>query len=114
MWIFTEIGYFSVVKKSSSGDEVIVRARVREDLVRLGKSINVKLKIRADSGTDYRFRAGIKKAHLAEYLQQAVLTLNYDNFKDTIPHKDSARRNAYLRCWEALCTWQERIRTYKR
>jgi|WetSurMetagenome_2_1015567.scaffolds.fasta_scaffold688626_2 hypothetical protein len=106
MWIFTEIGYFSVVKKSCQDDEVIVRARVREDLVRL--------KIRADSGTDYRFRAVIKKAHLAEYLQQAVLTLNYDNFKDTVPHKDSARKSAYLRCWEALCAWQERIRAFKR
>jgi hypothetical protein len=111
MWIFTRDGYYSAVHKDCKGDEVLVRSRQRGDLLALGKKLGVDLRIKQTVLSDYRYRAVMKKADWAKYLAETALELDYDNFKNTVPKTDFKRHSAYLRCWEALCSWQESSRS---
>lgn len=113
MWVFTVEGFYSVVKKDCAEDEVLVRSRQRADLVRLGEKLSLKVQIQEKAGTDYRFRTVLKKEQWAEYLADAALSLDYPNFKATVPKQDFRRHEAYLRCWEALFEWQEGSRKRK-
>jgi hypothetical protein len=110
MWVFTKDGFYSVVQKDCRPDEVLVRSRQRADLVKLSMKLGLKVKIREQAGTDYRYRTVIKKTDWARYAAEAALDINYPNFKDRVPKRDFRRHDAYLRCWEALFEWQESSR----
>ena len=113
MWVFTRQGFYSVVQKNCGEDEALVRSRQKSDLVALGKKLGIELRVQENAGTDYRFRAVVKKADWARYLTDAVLELDYSNFKNTVPQRDYRRHNAYMRCWEALFEWQKSLRGRK-
>lgn len=110
MWVFTKEGFFSVVQKDCEADEVLVRSRQKRDLIGLAEKIGVKVKLLEGVGTDYRYRAVVKKKDWAKYLSDSALDLDYDNFKNTVSNRDHRRHSAYLRVWEALLAWQESTR----
>lgn len=114
MWVFTRDGFFSVVKKGCETDEVMVRARQKSDLVELGTRLNFTLCIQTDTGTDYAFRAVLKKSDWAGYLADEAMHLDYENFKGALSNKDHARQTAYCQCWKALLDWQEQSRPKRR
>jgi len=109
MWIFTIDGFFSVVKDDYCAEwEVMVRARLRKDLVRLAKVVGLKGKdiLRIDHA-DYRYRLKLPKDFWVSYLARKAEGIDYPNFKNTVPAKDHARHEAYMGCWAALRRWQE-------
>ena len=60
MWLMTAIGFFSIVEKPNDrhDDTLTVRARVEGDLAALKARYLPEMgEIKADQGTDYRFRA---------------------------------------------------------
>ena len=58
MWIFTPIGFFSVVKKEHDAeDEITIRARVRADLEALKAYVASMSEIREDRNADYWYRS---------------------------------------------------------
>jgi hypothetical protein len=111
MWVFTKDGFFSAVwDKQCKGDEVMVRARCREDLCRLSK----KLKGYCDddlieelSEAGYGFRMKIAKHEWADYLAEYARSIDYaDAKKNLVSPGDNYRQEAYFKVWEALFRWQ--------
>ncbi len=117
MWIASNIGFFSIVKKTShlneDGPEVhVVRARDKGDLTRLlAKSSEAPgFTWRNDSVTqihswdysDYRYRIYVEEAEdFAAIFSTLSATITYDNFKDEIlktPHQ-LKKYKAYEDLW---------------
>lgn len=105
MWLVTKFGFFSVVRKPDDGPGMLtVRARVKSDLVALRDGYLPTLgSITSSEGTDYRFRARVAKAALAEAVGKIALDVDYANFKDEVAvRQGQGRATAYGRVWEAL------------
>lgn len=84
MWIFSQDGFFSIVRKPGDGD-LTIRARCAADLDRLrerwlptlGPTIH-------GGGTDYPVRARCAPRQLGDALLAMALDLDYPNFKDRL------------------------------
>jgi hypothetical protein len=88
MWIFTNIGFFSVVQKPEdvSDDVLTVRARRKEDLQRLGKYVNVGDIIETPHA-DYEYRVRIFKPDFYFAISDIIDAIDYSNFKDSVLNK---------------------------
>jgi hypothetical protein len=106
MWIFLPSSMLSIVEKP--GDRatgtLTVRGRVKGDI----KAVFPSAVIEADTGTDYRFRAKVPREQVAKAMHEAVMNINYSNFKNAV--KDSERHDAYTDVWKAMYRFQERQR----
>ncbi len=103
MWIFTTLGFFSIVQKHGTTN-LTVRARAKSDLDALRENYLPSLSPTvAKGGTDYPWRATVDHSSFAEALKQMALDVNYDNFKDTVAvTQGSARASIYHGVWAAL------------
>jgi len=84
MWLFTQVGYLSIVQKR--GDrKLCVRARRRSDLDRFRetycKSMTPTI---ATPSADYGFRAYIGRKALINAMRRVVKDIIYDNFKSQV------------------------------
>lgn len=104
MWIMLNDCFFSIVSKDCARDELLVRARRKGDIEKLWPTA----KITRDAGTDYLYRAAIKKVEIKAALANEVDRVTYANFKDSMGKspEDSCLHAAYLRCWHALLDLQ--------
>jgi hypothetical protein len=84
MWIFSETGFISAVRKNDRPDVITVRARDRESLEPLAQAAGVDI-AKSPHG-DYPYRAFIKPDIFALWVSDVALTLDYDNFKSHIAH----------------------------
>lgn len=98
MWSFIpKCGFLSVVQHDGRADQVVVRARVADDLVRLKALFVPKLgAIEATPQRDYGWRADCSKAAFARALAKAAADIDYFNVK-----AETARRLGRAR--EAVC-----------
>ena len=106
MWIASNIGFYSIVKKPShlneDGPEVhVVRARDKDDLTRLLAKTSLPsgfawkhqsvTRIHDWDSSDYRYRIYVEEAEdFAAMFSTLSSTITYDNFKDEIkdtPHQ---------------------------
>jgi len=102
MWIFLNNAFLSVVDKGdATGKTLLVRARRLKDITRVFPQADVK----ADLGTDYRFRARIDREELALRMADLVRGIDYGNFKSGVEEQD--RHDAYLKVWSAMFRFQE-------
>ena len=111
MWLYSTCGFFSIVHKPPcEKDEVLVRARCREDILKLQEVLNATLNFDGKpfrtSKADYAYRMVVPKGVMASFMAGLLMDLGYDNFKDTIPSGDHLRHEAYFRCWDAMYDWQ--------
>lgn len=111
MWLYTRTGFYSIVHKPPcKKDELLVRARSREDIDRLQDLLKKRYQFDGqviDSPkADYAYRMIVPKEIFALFMLNAVIELKYDNFKNTVHGKDYQRHDAYMRCWEAMYEWQ--------
>ncbi|MGJ3243361.1 MAG: hypothetical protein ACFE0O_10465 [Opitutales bacterium] len=108
MWLATQHGFFSMVRKNS--DRYAVRARVREDLERLGERIGVAHPIHCRPEADYRYRWEVDLEELLEILVQLGADLDYPNFMARIEERPDQRDKLpiYQDLWTALHTLQAR------
>ena len=107
MWLFTTIGFFSVVQKP--GDSFLtVRARVASDLDRLREKYMPELsKTIMNKGTDYPYRATISHEDFAKGMEKIVKAIHYGNFKAEIEAKmGSERETIYHKVWHTLLKLQ--------
>jgi len=106
MWIFLPKSMLSIVEKP--GDRgtgtLTVRGRIKGDI----EAVFPGAVIEADTGTDYRFRAKVPREQVAKAMHEAVMNLNYSNFKGAV--KDSKRHDAYMHVWDAMFRFQEQQR----
>ena len=103
MWLFANIGFFSVVQKSGT-DFLTIRARVASDLGNLRKSFMPGLSpTTTKGGTDYPYRATINHGEFAAGLAKLGETINYSNFKNEVAEKmGSQRAHTYSKVWQDL------------
>jgi hypothetical protein len=103
MWIFTTVGFFSVVQKP--GEEFLtVRARVASDLDRLRMTYLPKLSstIVTRKG-DYPYRATVSHEDFAQALAQMGRDIHYGNFKNEVEKEMGAvRERTYEEVWSLL------------
>jgi hypothetical protein len=103
MWILTDFGFFSVVKKHGE-QELTVRSRVREDLELLRERYLPDLgPVLEGAGSDYPYRARASAAAVAAAISKAVTDIDYGNFKDSVEIRQGHARGAvYSKVWAAL------------
>lgn len=100
MWLFTTIGFFSVVQRP--GDAFLsVRARVAEDLDRLREEYMPELSETVEwPGADYRYRAFISHEDFARGLARLAMDIDYGNFKSAVGvHQGLDRELLYSQVW---------------
>jgi len=116
MWIFTPIGFFSVVTAhKNQPDHVMVRARAPEDLLALIDTLDRYCDSQHDRDdldiihtmkADYPCRIIVRRELFANWLHDAIMGLDYDNFKDTVAgtNAEGSRRahGPYLEVWTVL------------
>lgn len=99
MWLFLNDSFLSIVAHREEADALLVRARRAGDIEAVFRDVPVL----EQGGTDYRFRATVPAAEVAQAVAGRVRAIDYGNFKDSVP--DRARHDAYLRVWDVMRRW---------
>lgn len=109
MWMFTTDGFFSTVQDDYCGqDEVMVRARCRQDLEALRSRMGWAAEVLTTPQADYRWRMKVSRSQWAAYAAQAAGGIDYPNFKaQALDAAGRHRSRAYHACWAALHGWQD-------
>lgn len=104
MWIFTKHGYLATVQHRDEPDTIIVRTRVKKDLVTCKKLYFKKMgKIEFNETADYPYRANISKADFAEGMALAIQDTDYEKFKSAVGDEQGrARESLYTNIWSTL------------
>jgi hypothetical protein len=109
MWIFTDLGFFSVVAHREQVGVLLVRARVRSDLEALRARLPLEPKIVTTNAADYRYRMLVPTETFAAVMADAVRSIDYDNFKDAVDERQGHdRAHVYLGIWDHLRSWLQR------
>jgi hypothetical protein len=82
MWVFTETGFVSVVRKNDRPDLYTVRSRDRQSLEPLAAM--AKVEIVASPLGDYPYRAYVEPAVFTEWLADQASQIEYSNFKSRV------------------------------
>ena len=108
MWLFTPIGFFSIVQKPGD-DDLTIRSRVAGDLEFLRERYLPSLSpIMTTLDGDYAFRATASHRDFAESLASMAASVDYDNFKDEVAKKQGGERaEAYSKVWGVMQRLQE-------
>jgi predicted lipoprotein len=105
VWIATDFGFFSIVEKpwDKAQGTLTVRARVRGDLVNFIQRAGASTSIADDAEADYHYRIQVRKADVATVLGEAVLGIDYSNFKNQVAIRQGSKRAAvYAAVWGVL------------
>ena len=102
VWVIHPVGMFSAVMANDGTDRIVVRARVREDLVALQRWIP-RAKIIKGGGTDYPFRVVVSREEWTAACVGLAEDVTYSNVKDEVERRQGrARHDVYMRVWSAL------------
>lgn len=103
MWIASKNGFISIVKHLDLADALMVRARVKKDLL----SIFDAGRIIETPEADYRFRVLVPKREMAEMLAEKILDIDYPNFKNEISGIKEQRDKlaAYHEIWSVMWSY---------
>ena len=101
MWFCFKSAFLSVVHKDCKADELLVRARVAGHI----ESVFPSAKVRETYGTDYLFRAVVKRKEVGRVLTDIAFHYKEPNFKNSVT--DDALHTAYSRVWSVMAGLQE-------
>jgi hypothetical protein len=111
VWLFTTVGFFSIVLDRDVPRRLVVRARIEGDLESLRDlhlpelTKTVKLAAR-----DYRYRAWCSHAAFARAAGRIARAISYSNFKSEIARTQGAAREAlYAEVWSLMLDAEPRI-----
>ena len=101
MWIFTDTGFISIVRKPEHPGVLTVRARDRQSLEALAAKAGVEVK-RSPEG-DYPYRVFVTDGPFLEWFLDRGGELKYSNFKSRV-HKTRGYDYAHAlgRVWSAM------------
>lgn len=100
MWLCFNRSFLSIVEKDCHPHELLVRARRPGDIER----IFPKAKVTESTNTDYRYRAKVPRAAIADALAKEVERISYSNFKDSVA--DKPLHDAYMGVWTVMSRMQ--------
>ncbi len=108
MWLFTTIGFFSVVQKPGEA-QLTVRARVAADLDRLRERYLPTMSATvANAGTDYPFRARVSRKAFSEAMARMGEDIDYANFKNEVAKvSGKGRAGIYSGVWTRLLALEQ-------
>jgi len=101
MWIQFNNAFLSIVENREKKIELLVRARVKGDIEKVFPEAD----IFEDNNADYKYRAFISKAIVAEKIMLKVTEINYDNFKNSV--EEIERKKVYGNIWAELRKFQK-------
>jgi hypothetical protein len=102
MWLFTSQSFLSIVDKGDpTSKTLLVRARHAGDI----ECVFSDAEVQVGGGSDYRYRARIDREQVVAAIAEAIRTIKYDNFKNTVMEED--RHDAYLEVWEDMYAYQQ-------
>ena len=99
MWIFTNHGFYSIVKDKSSETNLLVRARKREHLEVLFDSS----RITYSPKRDYQYRVNAHRDEVSDLLYHSTNDITYTNFKNSITDSTLNRMASVL--WSVIFGW---------
>lgn len=100
MWLYTTLGFYSVVAHRDLKDTLLVRARVRGDLEKLREVMPELGVLQETPDADYAYRATITRQAFALGMTELVKYLDYPNFKNAVMERQGlARERAYEDVW---------------
>lgn len=104
MWVFTEYGFFSIVAHRDKPNTLIVRGRVRDDLVEFHKRAGIRgSKVFENHRADYPYRLELPSVAVGKVLMDSVGAMRYPNFKNQVALKQGHERsNTYHDIWAIL------------
>ncbi len=82
MWIFTETGFVSAVKKPEHEGQYSVRARDEQSLAGLISATGAELIV--SSNTDYKYRVIVSPEQFISWLTDQAQSIDYSNFKSRV------------------------------
>jgi len=102
MWIFTSKSFVSIVadKDDLNGDRLLVRSRAKGAINELFPDADEFYM----TGSDYAYRAWVKRNEVSRVIQNYINSLDYDNFKNSIKDKDYS--SACMGVWTEMFNYQ--------
>ena len=100
MWVMFSNAYISVVHKDCKSDELLVRARMKGHI----EAVFPDAKVAESTHTDYRYRAVLPRAVVAQALADQAMSLQYDNYKNTV--KNHRFHDALAAVWGIMARLQ--------
>jgi hypothetical protein len=109
MWLFTKIGFFSVVADEGRRDVLVVRARDKKDLEALvAKKPEIFTEIIHLENRDYAWRTFVYQTAFAPIVSQLVLEIDYTNFKSKVmADQGIEREKVYAQVWGVMRQLQD-------
>lgn len=113
MWVFTNFGFYSVVQHNKKPNNFLIRARSKDDLIRLilsyGEILNLSAKdIIVNDSADYRYRVEVDKSAWSNVISKISEDIDYYNFKDSVKDNlGSYRANLCHQVWDVMYELQE-------
>jgi hypothetical protein len=106
MWLCTQLGCVSIVRKEP--DIFHIRARCREDLNQLAKAAGTGTLIASFAGSDYPWRILCPAADLSRFMSALTTSIDYGNFKSAIAASPTQRTklSAYHDIHHRMVEWQ--------
>ena len=106
MWIFTDTGFISAVRKPEYPSVVTVRSRDRESLESLAAKAQVEIK-RSPNG-DYPYRVFVGDGPFIEWFLDRGSDLNYSNFKNRVVETRGKQfASALNKVWSAMLSVED-------
>jgi hypothetical protein len=106
MWIFTDTGFISAVRKPEYPGVVTVRSRDRESLELLAARAQVEIK-RSPHG-DYPYRVFVTDGPFIEWFLDRGSDLNYSNFKNRVAQTRGKKfASALNKVWAAMLSVED-------
>lgn len=115
MWLFTTLGFYSIVRSSLEPDHFQIRARKREHLVNLQEHMNGRYgpeylgDIIACPDADYRWRIIASQDCLAIVLCELLALVDYTKFKPAVHQQlpnDMAYHATLIPVWREMLVMQ--------
>lgn len=103
MWIFSKDVFLSIVEDADQPTWLLVRARVKGDIEKVFPDAIVK----RTPNADYRFRTTLDRDTVANAVNDAILDIDYGNFKNAVT--DKRRKVPYTRVWFEMSEMQEKL-----
>jgi hypothetical protein len=105
MWVVMNDSYISAVQDRTNKMNLVVRARVREDLENTFPTLKEQIIESTDS--DYRFRLFVTKQFFCGVMNTKIMDIDYDNFKNSV--KQNWRHTAYFAIWTIMYNVQKKL-----
>ena len=103
MWLVLDNSFLSIVKDRDNEDRLLVRARLKGDI----EKIFPEAEVIEGAGSDYKYRAFIKRDTVSTHLLEKINTINYTNFKNKVASNDKDRALTYSKIWSIMYQKQE-------